>query len=263
MPSKPLLTSKLLQRPGVLTKALVFHPQRTYNWGNYDASSKTCCKMHDAETFKCLEGKLKCKPTKIPNKCYKRVDEEFVSFGEYPKQLFHILRPAEVDCGLIKHDMCYYRPSDKSRRYQRTWPECPLIWLRPKKKCCPDEEYYPPICRRQRKPQRPPMTTIEKYLYTFDKECKSKCHNDGTLKRKCTIVRGPKKCEKVEAPFPSFSECKKDFREGYCHTECGCKLVPSLCDLWRLHHRNSSLVKKCTLALVGYCPFKNRGRPIG
>lgn len=245
-------------RPQLKIMTPIIYPRCGYHWGNYDASSRECCKMQT----KCLQKTPCGHPRRIPNICSERVDQDIVLAEAYPKQLMEILgRHQEVtECELFKHDVCYYRPSDKTRRYQRTWCECPRIWLRPKPVCCFDKEYALPIERRPRPPPRKELTDAEMYAFQMDQVCKYTPRMGSKAKLKCQIVKTPTQCEKTRAPFPSFSECDPECIPHYCPTECACKLRPSLCDMWRLYHHNEGLLKKCTTALITNCPYKNRAR---
>ncbi|XP_034475704.1 uncharacterized protein LOC117782777 [Drosophila innubila] len=236
------------------------YPRCCYHWGNYDASSGGCCRMQT----KCTNVTV-CGPTRpIPNVCSTRVDADVVLAEAYPKQLMEILsRAQDVDeCDLYKHDVCFYRPSDKNRRYQRTWCECPRIWLRPKPTCCFDKEYCLPIERRQRPPPKPELSEAEVYAFQMAQLCKYTSRLGSKTSLKCQIVNPPHPCQKTKAPFPSFSECDPECIPHYCPTECACKLRPSLCDMWRLYHLQGGVIKKCTNALINNCPYKNRARTL-
>ncbi|XP_060656060.1 uncharacterized protein LOC132791236 [Drosophila nasuta] len=235
-------------------------PHYAYHWGNYDASSGECCKMQT----NCIHKTHCGKTTAIPNRCYKRVDSAKVLEDAYSKQLLEILNreQAVIDCDLFKHDMVYYRPSDKTRRYQRTWCECPHIWLRPKPICCYDKEVNLPMKRRPRPPPQKEKTAAEMYAFQMEQLCKYNIRLGQYPKLKCHIVKIPKNCTKEKAPFPSFSECDAECIPQYCPTECACKLKPNLCDMWKLFHHNAGMLKKCTEALVDYCPFKRRARAL-
>lgn len=228
----------------------------------YDVEPGKCCKIRDEEIQKCFEQKLICKPNRLPNRLPNNCVEKVSPLSqEYPMQLLRLFRSAEDKCKLYKHDVCHYEPSDKTRRYQRTWAECPLIWLRPRKICCPEQEIYMPAERRPRKPPRPPLSPVEKFTYSMELLCKgSQTFSKSDLK--CRVHKELKPCEKVTAPFPSFSECNQGYILRYCDTECACKYMPSLCDVWRQYHRNSGAIKVCTRAVISNCPYKHRARPL-
>ncbi|EDW74708.1 uncharacterized protein Dwil_GK15759 [Drosophila willistoni] len=245
----------------------IYQQSRAYNWGIYDASSGKCCHMRDADTTKCAGQKQVCKRmTPLPNRCYKRNENIFDLEKEYPKFLMEIYerRQGNMNCDLMRYDKCYYQPSDKNRRYQRTWPECPLIWLRPKQTCCYDREYYPPMKRRQRPPSGPPLTAIEKHHHAMRLLCASYLTwpgcKTGRKPPKCLKGRRPTVCQKELAPYPSFSECNKQCMTRVCPLQCTCRIFPNMCDVWSAYHHNRGKLKSCTQALVSFCPFKTRIR---
>ncbi|XP_030243156.1 uncharacterized protein LOC115563784 [Drosophila navojoa] len=259
----PRLVSGMLARsPAAMARSLVFFSKRHAHSENLDVDPGKCCKIRDAESQKCLEAKMTgCKPTKLPNDCIKHEDPLHVFLEQYPKHLLKIIRPLDDKCELYRHDTLHYEPSDKTRRYQRTWPECPLIWLRPRKICCPEPVRHLPAERRTRKPPSGPISVTDKFAHKMRLVCQeTRWHTKPELK--CKTVKSSSQCTKEMAPFPSFSECNQLFTPRYCDTECACRAVPSLCELWRLYHRNTELTKSCTKALVNYCPFKRRARPL-
>lgn len=218
---------------------------------NYDANSGQGCKY---------VWKSACdRYSVIRNKCYKEIINEY-SAKEYPElqEIISRARGEDTDCELYKHDVHHYQPSDKTRRYQRTWPDCPMIWLQPKPTCCHPKDYSE-IPRRPPKPYKPPLTQLEKFKYEMAQLCKT-CRLDHKVVRKC-LIYPTKHCKRNSAPFPSFSECKTKYIEPCCPNECACKLMPKLSDIWLLHHRNLPLFERRTQALANSCPYKRRARP--
>jgi len=258
-----MITSQMRLHRAQIPRILVM--VRCYNWGNYDASSGECCKMRDKDTTACKHGKWFCPIEYEANKCYERP-----SFGEnlYPKYLQEIYQrgkpdpPADCYLKLIRHDIDHYKPSDKYRRYQRTWPECPLLWLRPKDTCCPDPEIYPPMKRRIRPPQEPPLSAIDKHLFQMSIFCKSVrapgC-KAGRRPPKCTIERRVTDCCKKTAPMPSFSEACRHLIPRFCRSECAC-LGATTCDMWNAYRRWNKSVRTCTKPFIGYSPYRSRLR---
>lgn len=244
--------SPVFRLPGTLK----VYSARTYHCSNYDANSGQGCKMQTECVWKSACDRLSV----IRSKFYKAITNEY-SAKEYPEQLQEIIsrsRGEDPDCELYKHDVHHYQPSDKTRRYQRTWPDCPMIWLQPKPICCHPKDYSE-IPRRAPKPYKPPLTQLEKFKYEMAQLCKT-CRMDHKVVRKCLICP-TKHCKRNSAPFPSFSECKTKYIERYSPTECACKLMPKLSDIWLLHHRNIPLFERRTQSLVNSCPYKRRARP--
>ncbi|KAM8713384.1 hypothetical protein ACLKA7_013663 [Drosophila subpalustris] len=253
-----MLTTRHL-RPQVRQMTFLMFPQCGYHWGNYDASSGECCKMQTDCTQKTPCGKVR----PIANVCNLRVDDDMKLAQAFPKQLMEILqrKQSNEDCDFFRHDMCYYQPSDKTRRYQRTWCECPRIWLRPKPVCCFDKDYALPIERRPKPPPMPELSAAEMYAFQMDQICKYTDRMGHKRKQKCHVVRIPQDCVKTKAPFPSFSECQTECIPQFCPTECACKMKPSLCDMWKLYHHTAGNLKHCTQANIYPCTLKNRARP--
>ncbi|EDW00801.1 GH20819 [Drosophila grimshawi] len=252
---KQLFASQILQRTVTLTNVLVNSSKHGYHGSNYEPTPGKCVQVRDKQTTKCLAKYIHCKPIASPK------PSDMSLWKDYSEQLMRILRPKQIDCELIKHDICYYQPSNKSRRYQRTWPECAMIYLQPKKACCFDREYYTPSCRRPRSPPVPPLTATQKHAFHMAL-LGTNCKLGTKLQLKCLRVRRHLNCKKEVAPFPCFSESDQAGMRGSCPTECGCRVSPSMCEAWSAYHRNSGLVKRCTEAIVGYCPFKSRSRPL-
>ncbi|XP_016970207.1 uncharacterized protein LOC108038022 [Drosophila rhopaloa] len=256
-----MMASKLRLRRAPIQRFLA--NSRWYNWGNYDASSGECCRMRDKKTTACFKAHSICPAKYERNECYERPS---FSRNQYPKYLEEIYQRGKPDpeCWLkvIRHDTEHYRPSDKHRQYQRTWPECPLLWLRPKDTCCPDPETYPPMKRRIRPPQEPPLSAIDKHLFEMSVFCRSVLRPPGCkLGRrppKCHVARQPHDCCKQEAPLPSFSEACRHLIPRFCRTECACQAVPGLCEMWNTYHRRNKSRRICTKPLIGYSPHRSR-----
>ncbi|XP_017079547.1 uncharacterized protein LOC108113471 [Drosophila eugracilis] len=256
-----MITLKLGMPQAHIQKILI--TSRFYNWGNYDASSGECCRMRDKEMTMCMQTKQSCPLEYESDKCYEKP-----SFCEnkYPKYLLEIYnrgRP-DPDCllKLIRHDSEHYKPSDKNRQYQRTWPECPFLWLKPKDVCCPNPEIYPPMKRRCRPPPEPPLSAIDKHLLQMSMLCKTlkpPCCKMGRRPPKCIITRLPADCCKKTAPQPSFSEACRHLIPRFCGSECACR-VGSLCEMWKAYHRLNKSRQNCVKPLIGYSPYRSRMR---
>lgn len=232
-------------------------PVRTQSdWGNHNGH---CLKLPSD-----CERKTPCNLRGIvPKKGHETSNEKNLS-EVYSKQLEEIInrgKRSNLECNLYKHDVCHYQPSDKTRRYQRTWPECPMITLRPVPQCCYPKD-YPAIPRRPPPPYKPPLTKQEMLIHEMKLLCKFSANLDNEVVKKCTTIRRHTNCKRDEAPSPSFTECKKENIEQFCPTECACKVKPNLCDIWNEFNRNTTRNKRCTDALVSYCPFKQRSRPL-
>ncbi|KAI8035752.1 uncharacterized protein LOC128256900 [Drosophila gunungcola] len=257
------MATKLGLRRGPIQRLLA--NSRWYNWGNYDASSGECCRMRDKETVDCLQDKLPCPHREVENKCYERPS---IGKEQYPKYLQEIYQRGKTDPNcllkLIRHDNEHYKPSDKYRQYQRTWSECPLLWLRPKDSCCPDPEAYPPMKRRIRPPQQPPLSAIEKHLLQMNVFCKSVLRSPGCRlglrPPTCHKVRQPTDCCKREAPMPSFSEACCHLIPRFCRSECACQVVPGMCDMWNAFHRRHKSRSICTKPLMRHSSNRSRMR---
>ncbi|XP_020800559.1 uncharacterized protein LOC110177917 [Drosophila serrata] len=229
-----------------------------YNWGNYDASAGQCRRMRDEEVAKCAVGKDSCSPK--PMSAF-----EFPSFtrDKYPMHLQEIYERVDKpdhECyqKLVRHDKDMYKPSDKSRKFQRTWPECPLIWLRPRDTCCPDPERFPPVERRPRPPLQKALTNIEKHNFQMELFCKSfmlaKGCKQGRRPPDCHRIREVTDCIKTPAPMPSFSEVCRHLVPSYCPAECACLTLPTKCDGFAKYHRHKMAHKTCTKPLIAYKP---------
>lgn len=230
----------LFRHAAPLPRALKMHSARTYHGDNDNTNSVQGCKIQTECVWKPAE----------------------YSAQEYPKQLQEIIsrgKREDPDCELYKHDVHHYQPSDKTRRFQRTWPDCPMIWLQPKSTCCHPKDYLE-IPRRPPKPYKPPLTQLEKFKYEMAQLGKT-CRIDHKVVRKCICLCPVKHCQRNSAPFPSFSECKTKSIEQFSPSECACKLMPKLSDIWLLHHRNRHLFERSTQALVNYCPYNRRSWP--
>ncbi|XP_017044490.1 uncharacterized protein LOC108090372 [Drosophila ficusphila] len=253
-----MLTSKLRLRPGLMRLS-----SRCYNWGNYDASSGECCKMRDKETTECSPEI--CPLDDLPNNCYERSPSHRRQYSKYLQEIYLRGKP-DPDCALklIRHDELHYKPSDKHRKFQRTWPECPLIWLRPKDVCCPNPEKYPPMKRRVRPPQQPPLSAIERHLFQMDLFCKAVLKAPGCRQSrrppKCKLPPSPSDCCKKPAPMPSFSEACRHLIPRYCGIECSCHGIPSACEALNAYQRWNKSRRSCIKPLIGYSPYRSKMR---
>ncbi|ALC40910.1 cola, partial [Drosophila busckii] len=230
-----------------------------YNWSNYDASAGECCKMMDEATARCKN--MICGYASRTNKCdsNERAEEKL-----YSDHLLELLSRGhgKEHCELYKSDLVEYKPSNKNRRYQRTWAECPLIWLRPKQTCCYEREFYPPMERRCKQPEKEPTTAVDAHKFQMDLLCKYYVPMGQSYKKRTRCyTKSPTVCERKCAPFPSFSECDPECIPRFCPTECACKVKPSMCEMWRSYNQNNG-IRHCTEAIVGNCIYKQRSRPL-
>ncbi|ALC40912.1 CG2127 [Drosophila busckii] len=156
----------------------------------------------------------------------------------------------------LRYDMKYYRISDKEKRkYQVTWNECPRLLVKPKKVCLYEKVVRPKIKRRKRCPPKPmvvpiaPDAACEKGKRTCP-TISMPCCKSARKPPDCSVgFRGPAKCDKPLAPYPSFSECQKDPFEEPKPTECKCLNAAALCEAWAEMRRRiamgKSTIPKC------------------
>lgn len=135
-------------------------------------------------------------------------------------------------------DAIHYKPSDKeTRKYTRTWNECPPQKI-VKKLLCEFPKFKVPPLHKRVKGQRPATAKSMK------NECSGKNDNAKCIKislpgcakarnpPKCKVGRSLKDCEKIKCPYPAFSECNRAPPNPARRTECGCLLVRSLCEVY-------------------------------
>lgn len=252
--------SPLFRHQSHIPRALNTQSERNYNWGNYDASTGFCRILPSDCVRKSPCGRNVILPKKKGQSL-----NEMEQAKAYTLQLQEIIKrgnTADTKCDLYKYDTRHYRPSDKTRQYQRTWSDCPLTKLKPVAKCCNPKD-FPPIPRRDPPKRGPPLSQLDMFNHKMKILCKWYSVPMGKkVLQKCNVSHRLKHLKRDPAPFPSFTECKKQCIEKFCPTECSCKLRPNLCDIWIQHHRNNLLYKRCTEALVNYCPFKRQSRPL-
>lgn len=136
-------------------------------------------------------------------------------------------------------DSIHYQPSDKAtRKYTRTWNECPPRKV-VKKTLCEFPKFKIPPMEKRPKAQRPETAKCMK-----DKSCGPAGANLKCIKislpgcrkarepPKCVPERGPADCQKIHCPYPAFSECIRKPYNPKKNTECGCLLVRSLCEIY-------------------------------
>lgn len=143
-------------------------------------------------------------------------------------------------------DAYHYRPSDKeTRKYQKTWNDCPVIRLVEKALCT-----YPQfnVCEPEKRkiiPSRLGTYKCRKATECLIDKVPSKCTRivlPGCRKitvrnpPKCAISTGPSGCGKYECPSPSYTECNKGDVNCKVDKECGCLHVRSItevyCKIW-------------------------------
>lgn len=144
-----------------------------------------------------------------------------------------------IDMDFPSFDKCLYKESDKNKRkYQITWVECPPLKIKPKKICCFAKVAHPPISRR--KPKERPDTAC-KYQEPCEPKETLKCPRIRMPRCRpvresvrCDTVRMPSDCQKVKAPYPSFSECTRPKLPKKRRTECECLEKIAYCNLLRI-----------------------------
>lgn len=144
-----------------------------------------------------------------------------------------------------RFDLLYYKRTDKLNRvYTQTWAECPELLRKPKIICCLDKIVMPQLPKR--KPKEKPKTACEVICPPPASKCPritlEGCR-PARVPPKCTIVRKPANCEKKKAPYPSFSECKRDIPRPLRPIECKCLVVPSICEMWAYYKKMHSMKK--------------------
>ncbi|XP_070134908.1 uncharacterized protein [Drosophila bipectinata] len=184
------------------------------------------------------QGKKKKEPKEKPKKKLITPDQLkmqsmwYVPGCEYEKKCYV---PARLD---IKH----YRVSNKEEReYQVTWNECPRLLIKPRKVCIYQRSSKPKRCRRKRKV---PAATARPSLPMLNPmECKKAeklecprwvlpCCKPVRNPPSCKLNRTISKCKKIKAPYPSFSECKKEALNESPPVECQCLRIPMACEMW-------------------------------
>ncbi|EDW89335.1 uncharacterized protein LOC6528580 [Drosophila yakuba] len=167
----------------------------------------------------------------------------------------------EPKCDMpVRYDIQHYRISDKdARQYQVTWNECPRMVIKPKKVCIHSKRPRPKPCRRQRKtvvatarPSMPMLNPMECKKPEDSSPCPRwtlPCCKPARIPPSCHRERRPTDCTKRPAPYPSFSECKREELTKAPPTECLCLKVPMVCEMWaelrRRIARGKGAVLKC------------------
>ncbi|XP_017079512.1 uncharacterized protein LOC108113446 [Drosophila eugracilis] len=167
----------------------------------------------------------------------------------------------EPKCDMnVRSDVKYYRISDKeARQYQVTWNECPRLVIKPKKVCIDQKHPRPKPCRRQRKtvavtarPSMPMLNPMECKKPEDQSPCprwELPCCKPSRVPPSCHRVRRLSDCKKRKAPYPSFSECKREELTKAPPIECLCLQTPMACEMWaelrRRIARGRSAILKC------------------
>ncbi|XP_017149770.1 uncharacterized protein LOC108160340 [Drosophila miranda] len=157
-----------------------------------------------------------------------------------------------------RYDIKYYRVSDKEKRkYQVTWNDCPRMVVKPRKVCLYETMVRPKPCRRKRKvnPKEgaPPMQNSLECIKKEDSNCRRitmPCCKPARIPPTCkAALKGLSGCKKRNAPYPSFSECKKGDLLELPPTECKCLEAFAMCEAWAVLRRRLALgkgpAKKC------------------
>lgn len=144
-----------------------------------------------------------------------------------------------------RFDLLYYKRTDKLNRvYTQTWAECPELLKKPKVICCFDKIQMPKMPKR--KPKEKPKTACEIVCPPAASKCPRVTMEGCRPARvppKCIIIRKPADCEKKKAPYPSFSECKRDIPRPLRPIECKCLVKPALCEVWEYYRKLHSMKK--------------------
>ncbi|XP_073812726.1 uncharacterized protein [Musca autumnalis] len=142
---------------------------------------------------------------------------------------------------VTRFDLLFYKRSDKSNReYQQTWAECPQLVIKPKVVCSYENIVYPQMKKRPR--QERPTTACKPP--TCGANTKSTCPSfqlpncrSARKPPKCHVNREPKNCTKLNAPYPAFSECRRDIPKPLHPVECKCLALPTMCEVWAHYNR--------------------------
>ncbi|KAM8713381.1 hypothetical protein ACLKA7_013660 [Drosophila subpalustris] len=150
-------------------------------------------------------------------------------------------------CEDVRFDVMYYRPSDKFRKFQRTWWEC-CPRMVPKRVCCYCDSIPPevskrclPICPRTACTQGHEKKRFE-CLNAKAKDClrvTMPCCRSARVPPKCNIVRRPKDCEKPKCPYPCYSECMSmdPALVPERPPECRCLNILAKCESFRAQNK--------------------------
>lgn len=133
-------------------------------------------------------------------------------------------------------DSIHYKPSDKAtRKYTRTWNECPPRKI-VKKLICEFPKFKMPPMEKRTKDQKPETA---KCVAECNKKQNPKCIKislPGCKKvrdtLKCKGERSFSDCKRPKCPYPAFSECARLPYNPKKNTECACLLVRSLCEVY-------------------------------
>ncbi|ALC40908.1 pdm3 [Drosophila busckii] len=133
-------------------------------------------------------------------------------------------------CDDVRFDVLYYRPSNKCRKYQRTWWEC-CPRMVPKRVCCWCDALPPepqrrclPLCPRSAcssEHEKKRMACINKKSNGCMRLLMP-CCRAARIPPRCTFTRPRTVCVKPNCPFPSFSECIRDPFPDEPNRECDC-----------------------------------------
>lgn len=142
-------------------------------------------------------------------------------------------------CDIVRFDELYYKPSNKSRRFQRTWWEC-CPRMVPKRVCCWCDAAPPEVERREIPPPGP--SKAKSCMNEKPTKCMrlaARCCRTGRVPPCCKKFPVRSDCTKCKCPFPSYSECiKKDPADLFERPpECHCIAEQSQCMRNRLEER--------------------------
>lgn len=196
---------------------------------------KPCCVLRSAVTEPCSSSsrKRKREEKKPPHK----------SMWEPP------FRPYEAYCkGMLpRFDAIYYKPSNKSKLYQRTWLECPPVRERFKKVCCLDG-IQPPEVEKRVKVKCPSVACRFDYsrmrhiYYNRDIDPTAKCSKiqlpcckavRGTSD--CRRTRKKEICRRLRPPLPCYSDLHRHDKPR-SRFECPVRKI-SICEAFHLQRR--------------------------
>uniref|UniRef100_A0A1I8P989 Uncharacterized protein n=1 Tax=Stomoxys calcitrans TaxID=35570 RepID=A0A1I8P989_STOCA len=156
------------------------------------------------------------------------------------------LKTPDICCGNVcpdavpRLDTLYYKRSDKAqRKYEQTWAECPELMKKPKLLCRYESIIYPKLEKRPRG-ERPQTACKPPECNNTKTACpRFNMPRCGKARRppKCSVTREPLDCMKDKAPYPSFSECKRDLPHPLHPIECKCLALPTMCEVWEHFHK--------------------------
>uniref|UniRef100_A0A1A9WLP7 Uncharacterized protein n=1 Tax=Glossina brevipalpis TaxID=37001 RepID=A0A1A9WLP7_9MUSC len=161
----------------------------------------------------------------------------------------------------VRMDERHYKMSDMMKRdYQQTWISCPPLHIL-NVEVCPPQNCEDRVVIKRRKRARMPCDKKEKIPATLacpqgkrkielmtclkaeppkNVICPKIPHDlpeciTARKKTDCKVFHPfPITCKKDPAPYPSFSECKRERPPPLRPIECKCLVMPAICEVWEL-----------------------------